>query len=184
MAGVYHIGARGRNGKSSLARWPRAVACPGLPQTRTCIFDAYGSSDHGLAAFATRCCFVDTVLEFRCIRRLSQQRFHNPTPRFPPRGPGGPVPALPRYYQGATTCCRPLRRAWFPSLGATTRRALGSAPAVSKRNHGGPGVLCVRPLPEGRLDPVETTASPKFLENLHCAYARFFDSGVTARSSP
>src|SRR6266498_5245886 len=44
-----------------------------------------------LASFATRCCFVDTVLEFLCIRRLSQQRFHNPTPRFPPRGPGGPV---------------------------------------------------------------------------------------------
>src|SRR3990170_460946 len=99
-----------------------------------------------LASFANRCCFVDTVLEFRCIRRLSQQRFHTPTPRFPPRGPGGPVPAFHRYYQGATTCCRPLRRAWFPSLGATTRRALGFAPAVSKRNHGGPGVLCVRPL--------------------------------------
>jgi len=47
------------------------------------------------------------VLEFLCIRRLSQQRFHNPTPRFPPRGPGGPVPAFHRYYQGATTCCRP-----------------------------------------------------------------------------
>ena len=61
-----------------------------------------------LASFATRCCFVDTVLEFLCIRRLSQQRFHNPTPRFPPRGPGGPVPAFHRYYQGATTCCRPF----------------------------------------------------------------------------
>ena len=38
------------------------------------------------------------------------------------------------------------RRAWFPSLGAATRRALGFAPAVSKRNHGGPGVLYIRPL--------------------------------------
>src|SRR6266498_6035436 len=38
-----------------------------------------------------------------------------------------------------------LRRAWFPSLGATTRRALGVAPAVSKRNHSRPGVLYIRP---------------------------------------
>ena len=28
------------------------------------------------------------------------------------------------------------------------------------------------------------TTSPKFLGNLHCAYAWFCDSGVTARSSP
>ena len=132
------------------------------------------------ASSAIRSCFVDTSLEFRCIRRLSQQRFHNPAPRFPPRGPGGPVPAFHRYYQGATTCCRPS----FPSLGATTRCALHFAPPVSKRNHGGPGVVCIRPPPEGRLNPLETAASPKFLGNLHCAYARFFDSGVTARSSP
>src|SRR5207253_11065871 len=41
------------------------------------------------ASSASRCCFVDTGLEFRGIRRISLQRFHNPTPRFPPRGPGG-----------------------------------------------------------------------------------------------
>src|SRR3990172_715946 len=76
-----------------------------------------------LASFANRCCFVETVLEFRCIRYLSQQQFHHPTPRSPPGGPGGPVPAFPPYYQGTTTCCRPLRRASFPSLGATTRCA-------------------------------------------------------------
>jgi glycerophosphoryl diester phosphodiesterase len=35
---------------SWFAGWLRAVSCPELPQTRTCIFDAYGSSDHGLAA--------------------------------------------------------------------------------------------------------------------------------------
>jgi hypothetical protein len=39
-------------------------------------------------------------------------------------------------------------------------------------------------LPLAALNSVETTASPKFLGNLHYAYARFFDSGVTARSSP
>jgi len=31
--------------------WPRAVACPGLPQNRTCAINAFGSSND---AFATR----------------------------------------------------------------------------------------------------------------------------------
>ena len=39
-----------KDSRPSLAGWPRAVILPGLPQTRTCIFDAYGSSGHGLAA--------------------------------------------------------------------------------------------------------------------------------------
>src|SRR5947209_17533827 len=85
------------------------------------------------ASVATRCCFVDTVLEFRGIRRLSSQRFHDPTPRFPPRGPGGPVPALRRYYQGATTSCRPSRRTSFPSLGDTTRCVFVFAPTAQNR---------------------------------------------------
>ena len=38
---------------------------------------------------AIRSCFVDTVVEFRCIRRVSQERFLDPTPRFPPLAPGG-----------------------------------------------------------------------------------------------
>ena len=33
-------------------------------------------------------------------------------------------------------------------------------------------------------NPVETAGSPKFLGNLNCSYALFFDSGRTARSSP
>jgi len=82
------------------------------------------------------------------MRRLSLQRFHDPTPRFPPRGPGGPVPALPRYYQGATTSCRPSRRASLPSLGGTTRCVLAFAPTAPKRNGGGPGVPSLRRPPE------------------------------------
>src|SRR3990167_2460076 len=35
--------------------------------------------------------------------------------------------------------------------------------------------------PPGPIDPVETTGSPKFLGNPNCFYARFFDSGRTAR---
>ena len=37
---------------------------------------------------AIRCRFVDTSLEFRCIRRMSQQQAHDPTSRFPPQDPG------------------------------------------------------------------------------------------------
>src|SRR5262249_43329795 len=36
----------------------------------------------------------------------------------------GPVSTLRRYYQGATTSCRPSRRASLPSLGGTTRCVL------------------------------------------------------------
>ncbi len=133
------------------------------------------------ASVATRCCFVDTVLEFRCIRRLSSQRFHDPTPRFPPRGPGGPVPALRRYYQGATTSCRCSRRTSLPSLGGTTWCVLCFAPTAQERNSGGPGVLAVRRPPRRRVRPVDTAGSPKFLGNPDCFYARFCDSGRTAR---
>ena len=60
------------------------------------------------ASSAIRCCFVDTLPEFRCIRRISQQRFHDPTPRFPPRGPRESSSPASRYYQGTTTSCRPF----------------------------------------------------------------------------
>jgi hypothetical protein len=139
-----------------MARWPRAVGRPGLPQTRTCIFDAYGSSDHGLATLATRCCFVETVLEFRCIRclpnngsiirRLASLQAVRAVP-FPP------FPGTIKALRLAAVRCAALR---FLRLA----------------------------LPRAALNPVETSASPKFLGNLNCAYARFYDSGVTARSSP
>src|ERR1700694_4510914 len=93
------------------------------------------------ASVASRCCFVDTGLTFRCMCRLALQRFHDQAPRFPPRGPGGPVPALRRYYQGATTSCRPSRRTSLPSLGDTTRCVLCFAPTAQERNGGGPGVI-------------------------------------------
>jgi hypothetical protein len=32
---------------------------------------------------------VDTIVEFRCIRRVSQKRFHDSTSRFPPLAPTG-----------------------------------------------------------------------------------------------
>ena len=65
-----------------------------------------------------------------------------------PRVLPGPVPRLPRYYQGAMTSCRPSRRTSFPSLGGTTaftrsfrsrggrvrrRRAWSWSPGISGR---------------------------------------------------
>ena len=41
------------------------------------------------ASSAIRLCFVDTVSEFRCIRCVSQIRFHDSVSRFPPSGPAG-----------------------------------------------------------------------------------------------
>ena len=38
---------------------------------------------------AIRSCFVDTLVEFRCIRRVSQERFHDPASRFPSLAPAG-----------------------------------------------------------------------------------------------
>jgi len=35
---------------------------------------------------AIRLCFGDTLSEARCLRRISQGRFHDSTPRFPPPG--------------------------------------------------------------------------------------------------
>jgi len=51
-----------------------------------------------------------------CFPRSSRR----PTLRFPPQGPPRRVPLLHRYYQSATTSCRPSRRASLPSLGGTS----------------------------------------------------------------
>ncbi len=42
-----------------------------------------------LANAAIRFCFVDTFVEFRCIRRVSQKPFHDSTSRFPRLAPAG-----------------------------------------------------------------------------------------------
>jgi hypothetical protein len=65
---------------------------------------------------------------------------------LPPQGPPGRVPLLPRYYQSATTSCRPSRRTSLPSLGGTSvalgefaagkccrRRAWGWSPGIPGR---------------------------------------------------
>ncbi len=68
---------------------------------------------------------------------------------FPPPGPAGPVPRLHQYYEGATTSCRPSRRASFPSLGDTSVALVVFAPRrTSAPSRPGVG----RPVsPAGRL---------------------------------
>ena len=89
---------------------------------------------------AIRFCFVDTLSKARCLRRISQKRVHDSTPRFPPSGRSewsSPIssvlsrrsdflPFVPRHfvafarrYQGSTrlisflpTPSRAKRRAW------------------------------------------------------------------------
>src|SRR5262249_17412259 len=57
--------------------------------------------------------------EPRCVQHVWLGRAGRPTLRFPHRGPPGRVPLLHRYYQSATTSCRPSRRTSLPVLGRT-----------------------------------------------------------------
>jgi hypothetical protein len=56
----------------------------------------------------------------RCAPPVARARVCRPALRFPPRGPPGRVPLLRRYYQRATTPCRPSCRASLPALGGTS----------------------------------------------------------------
>ena len=88
---------------------PGRLPAPGSHRPVRAHISAYGSSEHSFAtcdilrtarrhvlgarettcfaSVAIRSCFVDTSPGFRCIRRMSQERFHTPASRFPPRGP-------------------------------------------------------------------------------------------------
>jgi hypothetical protein len=147
---------------------------------------AYGSSGYGFATClsrtlswrnrpgdcfanaAIRFCFVDTLTEFRCIRRVSQKRFHNSTSRFPPLAPtGGCSPAssvLSRRYDALL----PSRRASFPSLGGTSVPLVGFAP---KRTSEPPGPGVGNPVSPPGNSPRSEQGSPKFLGNLDCPFA-------------
>src|SRR6266436_8127680 len=133
------------------------------------------------ASVATRCCFVDTGLEFRCIRRLSLQRVHHPTPRFPPRGPGGSrahaSTVLSRRYDFLPPF--PPRFVAFAWRYHSVRLAFRSHHPKTPRWQAGSSLGSATPTPVPN-DPVETTGSPKFLGNPECFCALFFDSGETA----
>jgi hypothetical protein len=69
---------------------------------------------------AIRSSYGDMCREPRCVQHVSLDRVCRPALRFPSQGPPGRVPLLPRYYQSATTSCRPSHRASLPSLGGTS----------------------------------------------------------------
>ena len=113
----------------------------------------------------------------RCIRRSSFRRSHDPTPRFPPRGPpvcrssrastvlsgrcDFPPSIPPRFVSFAWRCRRCVR--CFAPVGVT------NAPPRAWACWGS-----ASPLPKFST---ETTGSPKFLGNLHCTFAGLFDPG-------
>src|SRR5262245_30010315 len=69
---------------------------------------------------AIRSCFVDTMVEFRCIRRVSQEGSMIRRLASLPGLRSGTVRPFRRYYQGAMTSSRPSRRTSLPSLGGTS----------------------------------------------------------------
>ena len=69
---------------------------------------------------AIRFCFVDTSIEFRGIRRVSQKRFHELTSRFPPLAPTGCCSPTSSVLSRRYDALQPSRRTSFPSLGGTS----------------------------------------------------------------
>jgi len=69
---------------------------------------------------AIRFCFVDTIAEFRCIRRVSQKRFHESAPRFPPLAPAGCCSPASSVLSRRYDALSPSRRTSFPSLGGAS----------------------------------------------------------------
>ena len=80
------------------------------------------------------------------------------------------------------TSCRPSRRASFPSLGSTTRSARVSLARGRALPRAGILELVTRCLRSGN-ESVETTGSPTFLGNPHCALALLSDPGRTAHQA-
>ena len=81
-----------------------------------------------LANTAIRLCFVDTLSEFRCIRCVSQIRFHESTSRFPPLAPTGCCSPTSSVQSRRYDALLPSRRTSFPSLGGTSVALVSFAP--------------------------------------------------------
>ena len=119
---------------------------------------------------AIRSCLVDTIVEFRCIRRVSQEGSMIRRLASLPWLRSGTVRQLRRYYQGAMTSCRPSRRTSLPSFGGTsafTRSVRSPTDECAAEAWS----LVTRY--SGRDFAEETTASPKFLGDPHYPFAMF-----------
>jgi hypothetical protein len=108
------------------------------------------------------------MVEFRGIRRVSQKRFHDPTPRFPPLAPvGGRSPAsavLSRRYD--------ILPSVPPHFVSFAWRYLAFTRSVrSPADECAAGAWSWSPGDSGREFHEETTGSPKFLGTPPCPFA-------------
>ena len=120
------------------------------------------------ASSAIRLCFVDTVIEFRCIRRVSQIRFHDSVSRFPPSGPTGcrspRSSVLSRHYDFLP----PIPRHFVAFVQRYHAIALVLSLSHGKCHHASLELVTRY---SGRELSVETTGAPKFLGNPNCPFA-------------
>ena len=77
---------------------------------------------------AIRSCFVDTIVEFRCIRRVSQKRFHESASRFPPLAPAGCCSPTSSVISRRYDALPPSRRTSFSSFDGTSVALVVFAP--------------------------------------------------------
>lgn len=111
---------------------------------------------------------MDTIAEFRCIRRVSQKRFHESAPRFPPLAPAGCCSPASSVLSRRYDALPPSRRTSFPSLGGTS---VALAVSLPRRASAPPGPGVGDPVsPAGNL-PRSRQGSPKFLGNHDCPFA-------------
>jgi hypothetical protein len=107
------------------------------------------------------------VAKPRCAPPVSRARVYRPTFRFPPQGPPGRVHLLQRYYQSATTSCRPSRRKTrFQPL--VRRYWTGSLPQGSNGRFQSASLHLIL-LPQALLGAITSTASVKSTDpsNVH-----------------
>ena len=126
-----HLGPthRGRPGQASICGFgpggPGSLPTRGSHRPVRARIRAYGSSTDRFAIHdGPRIYPIELrghAEEPRCVQHVSLDRFCRPTLRFPRQGPPRRVPLLQRYYQSATTSCRPSHRASLPPLGGTSR---------------------------------------------------------------
>jgi hypothetical protein len=134
--------------------------------------DDHAISGDCFASAAIRSCFVDTFVEFRGIRRVAQERFHDPTPRFPPLASAGDRLQASSVLSGAMTSCRPSRRASLPSLGGTSVALVLFAPkrtSAPLRPGVGHPVAPAGILPRRRQDLPSSWGTP--IVRLHMFYS-------------
>ena len=119
---VRHTETRRANLRRAGWPWRLPARAPTDPDVRTLAHPVPRPTDSPSATVpeAIRSSYGDMWLEPRCVRHVSLDRVCRPTLRFPPQGPPRRVPLLQRYYQSATTSCRPSRRTSLPSFGGTS----------------------------------------------------------------